>query len=92
MYILVSGMYRICGHREIRTNHSPVGRGDDLLGARWKSDAGGLGLVVMRDDGGVVSRCAGDSSAIPGLLLKTADNGTLRHGAYWQDVANCEEG
>lgn len=74
----------------ILTNDGPVGRGDDLLGARGELDSGLLGLRVVGDDGGVVSRRTSQLASVTGLLLKAADDGSLRHGADGQDVADVQ--
>ncbi len=46
----------------------------------------------MGDDCGVVSGCTGEFASISGLLLQTADNGTLRHGANGEHIANVQLG
>ena len=63
------------------TNHGTVGGGDDLLGAGGQLDSGPLGVRVVSDDGGVVARGSGKTTAISGLLLQVGDDGTLRHHA-----------
>lgn len=70
------------------TNNSPVGRGDDLLGARGELDSWLLCLRVVGDDCGVVSRCTSQLASVTGLLLNAANDGSLGHGADGQDVSD----
>merc|ERR1719239_1377360 len=70
------------------SNHGTVGRGDNLLGARWQLDPGPLGVRVVGDDGGVVAGGPGELAAVASLLLQVAHNGSLRHVADGHDVAD----
>ena len=72
------------------TDNSPVGRCDDLLGAGGQLYPGLLGLWVVRDDGGVVSRSTGELAPVSRLLLHTANDGTLRHCSDGQDIADVQ--
>jgi hypothetical protein len=64
------------------TNSGTSGRDDDLLGTRGKTDTGGVSLLVVSDDGGVVTRSTGKLSAITGALLDVADDSTFREKTY----------
>ena len=44
----------------------------------------------MANNGGVVSGCAGERTAVTSLLLYVRDDGTLRALANGEDVANSE--
>jgi len=74
------------------TDHRAVSGWDDFLGARWQLDSALLGVGVMRHHSGVVSGSLSDSATVTSFLLKRAHNGSLRHGAYWQDVSNEQSG
>jgi hypothetical protein len=67
-------------------------RRDDLLGTRGKLDTSGAIIYVMTDDGGVVARGTGKSTAITSLLFNVADDGTLGHGGEGEDVTNGQGG
>merc|ERR1712121_105822 len=62
-------------------NGSPVGGGDDLLGAG-----------VVGDNGGVVTGSTSNTATISGLLLQVGDDGTLGHLANWHDVTDGQLG
>lgn len=72
------------------TNNSSVSGGDDLLGAWRQLDSGFLSLWVVRDDSGVVSWCAGQLASVTGLLLHTADDGSLRHRSNRENITNVQ--
>lgn len=76
----------------LRTNDSSVSGGNDFLGSRGEFDSGLLGLRVVGDHSGVVSGCASQLSTVTGLLLQTADDGTLRHDTNRQHIANVQLG
>ena len=63
--------------RERRTNHGPVSRGQDFLGAWGQLHPGLLGLGVVGDDLRVVAGPTSDAAAVTGLLLQVADDGSL---------------
>jgi len=44
----------------------------------------------VRDDGGVVAGCAGQLASVPSLLLHAAHNGSFRHRAQRQNVADLQ--
>ena len=69
-----------------------VGRGEDLLVARGQLDTGGVVVRVVGDDGGIVARGTGKSSAIAVLVLNVADDGSLGEVADGQDVSDSELG
>jgi len=71
---------------------SPVGGGDDLLGAGRQLYPGLLGVRIVGDDGGVVSRSTGDTAAVSGLLLQVGDDGTFGHLSDWHHVAHSQLG
>lgn len=65
---------------------------DNLLGTGRKLDAG-LALVgVVADDGDVVARGSAKGATVTNLLLHVRHDGTFRHGAEGQDVADRESG
>merc|ERR1719234_1682307 len=49
------------------SNHSTVGRGDNLLRAGWELDPSPLGVRVVGDDGGVVAGGPGKLAAVDKL-------------------------
>lgn len=77
---------------ELHTNNSSVCRSNNLFGSRWKFDSGLFGLGVVGDDCGIVSRCTSKLASVSRLLLQTADNGTLRHGANREHISNVQLG
>jgi len=74
------------------TNHSPVVGRDHFLGSGRQLDAGLFRFGIVSDDGGVVARRAGQSSAIAVLLFNIADDGTFRHRANRQNIADLKGG
>merc|ERR1719374_55411 len=50
------------------SNHGAVGGGDDLLTSRGHLHSGTLGVRVVSDDSGVVSRGSGNLSSVSGLF------------------------
>lgn len=70
------------------SDHRAIGRRQNFLGARWELDASPLCVWVVGDDGGVVAGCAGKLSAIAGLLLNVADDGSFGHQTERQNVAD----
>lgn len=64
----------------------------DLLAARGQLDTSDAGIGVVGDDDGVVSGGSGNCATVSSLLLKVADDGSLRHGANGLDVADMEGG
>lgn len=73
------------------TDGATAVRRDDGLGAGGETDAG-LAVVAVSDDGGVVARGTGEGSAVTGLLLDVADDGTLGALGDGEDVADVEGG
>jgi len=71
-------------------NHATDGALDDLLGTRWKLDAGLALIWVVADNSNVVTGCAAERASVSHLLLDIAHNGTLWDGAEREDVANGE--
>merc|ERR1712173_528839 len=57
-------------------NHSPVGRGDDLLGTGGQLDTNLPGLGVVRNNCGIVSRGLGQTATVASLLLQGAQDVT----------------
>lgn len=74
------------------TDHSSVGRGDDLFGARRQLHSRLLCLRVVGDDCGIVSRGSCQLASVTRLLLQTTHDGALRHGAHREHVADVELG
>ena len=74
------------------TNHGAVGGGHHLLGARGQLDASPPGVRVVADDDARVAAGAHQLATVTGLLLDAADDGTFRHGAQRQDVADLQSG
>jgi len=68
------------------------GRLEDLLGAGGETDTGGAVVLVVADDGAVVTRRAGKLSAVADLLLDVGDDGTFGQAADGEDVADLELG
>lgn len=66
--------------------------GDGLLGTRRKLDSGDTLVGVVRDEGGVVARGTGEGAAITRPGLDIANDGTLGHLAYGENVADRELG
>lgn len=74
------------------SNHATDGALDNLLGTRWKLDAGLALIWVVADDSHVVSRCPAERTSVANLLLHVAHNGTLGDGAKWEHVSDGEGG
>ena len=74
------------------TDHGAVGGRDDLLAAGRESDTGAARLGVVRDDGRVVARRAGHSSAVARLLLHVADRRSLGQRRQREHVADRDRG
>ena len=74
------------------TDHSSVGRGDDLFGTRRQLHSRLLCLRVVGDDCGIVSGGSCQLASVTRLLLQTTHDGTLRHGAHREHVADVELG
>ena len=70
------------------TDHSTAVPRDGLLGSRGHSDLRFLGVIVVRDNGRRVSGALGETSAVSGLLLDVADNGTLGHILQRKNVSD----
>merc|ERR1719483_482640 len=70
------------------TNHGSVGGGDNFFVARGQLDPGPLGVSIVSDDCGIISTGPGKLATVTGLLLKVADNGSLRHLANRHHIAN----
>mmetsp|Transcript_22582 Transcript_22582/g.45114 ORF Transcript_22582/g.45114 Transcript_22582/m.45114 type:complete len:234 (-) Transcript_22582:15-716(-) len=70
--------------------HSAAIRMDRLLAARWQSNASLALVQVVRDDHGVFARALGKHTTVSRSGLDVADDSTLWHRAYWQDVANSQ--
>ncbi|KAI3485285.1 hypothetical protein L1887_51398 [Cichorium endivia] len=71
-------------------NGGTRGGGDGLLGARGETDARGLAVGVVADDGGVVARGAGERATVTGLLLDVADNGTFGERREGENVGDVQ--
>lgn len=65
---------------------------DNLLGTRGQLDAGLALIGVVADDGDVVARGTTQSATVANLLLDVRDDGTLRHRAKGQNVADSQVG
>jgi hypothetical protein len=74
------------------TDHATNRALDDLLGTRWQFDTGFALVGVVANDGHVVARCPAQSTSVANLLLDVGDHSTLRYGAKWEHVADCERG
>lgn len=74
------------------TDHSAAVRRERLLGARGEANAGAVSISVVREDGGIVARSAGKSTAVADLLLNVADNGTLGESLERDNVTDGEAG
>ena len=74
------------------TDHSSVGRGDDLFGARRQLHSRLLCLRAVGDDCGIVSGGSCQLASVTRLLLQTTHDGALRHGAHREHVADVELG
>jgi len=72
------------------SNHSAIGRWNNLLGAGWKLDAGLLGVGIVSDNGSVVTGSTGKSATIARLLFQVADNGTFGHAADGKNIADLQ--
>jgi len=68
-------------------NRSSAGRVDGLLGTRWQTDSASFSIITVGNDGGVVTRAAGQGSSVSSLGLNVADDGTLRHHRQGQNVS-----
>jgi len=68
-----------------------VGR-DVLLGTRGKTDLGDGVVIVVRDDGGKVSRASGERSSVSDLTLDVADDGTFGQLSDGKDISHGEGG
>mmetsp|Transcript_1522 Transcript_1522/g.3278 ORF Transcript_1522/g.3278 Transcript_1522/m.3278 type:complete len:205 (+) Transcript_1522:194-808(+) len=73
-----------------QTDSGSAGAEHGLLGARGQADAGAAGLLVVRDDRGVVTRRLGELSTVSGLLLHVAHDGTFGESAQGQHVADLQ--
>lgn len=65
---------------------------DDLLGSGGQLDTGLALIGVVADDGDVVAGGTAQGATVANLLLDVGDDGTLRHGAQGQDVADGQGG
>jgi hypothetical protein len=74
----------------VLTDHGPVVGGHDLLSAGGQLHPGLLGVWIVGDDGGIVAGGPGQTTAVTSLLLQVAHNGTFRHGADGNNIANVE--
>lgn len=74
------------------TNHATGSAVDNLLGTGGQLDTGLALIGVVADDGDVVARGTAQSATVTNLLLDVRDDGTLRHGAQGQDVADSQVG
>ena len=75
----------------ILTDHGPVGRWYNLLRAGRELDPGLLGVRVVGDDRGVVSRTTGHTATVTGLLLNVADLGAFGHCSNGENVPGLED-
>lgn len=69
---------------------STRGRGDGLLGTGGQTDARGLAVRVVANDGGVVARGTSERTTVTGLLLDVADDGTFGERREGENVGNVE--
>ena len=69
------------------TNHTTGSALDDLLGTGGELDTG-LAILVVANDGNVVTGGTAKSTTVTGLLLDVGDDGTLGHGGEGEDVAD----
>jgi len=74
--------------RCVRTNHGAIVRRNNFLGPGRQLHTGSLGFGVVSNDGSIIARCTGKSTTVSMLLLHIANNGTFRHGANRQDIAD----
>lgn len=74
------------------TNGGTRGGGDGLLGTRGETNARGLAVRVVANDGGVVARGTGERTTVTRLLLDVAHNGTFGERREREDVGNVEGG
>ena len=73
------------------TDHATGGAVDNLLGSGGQLDTGLALIGVVADDGDVVAGGTAQGATVANLLLDVGDDGTLRHGAQGQDVADGQE-
>merc|ERR1712023_346876 len=73
------------------TDGSTAGVLHPLLGARWKANLAAI-LVHMGDDGAVVAGATSHDTAVTGTNLEVGDDGTLRHLADREGVADDQLG
>ena len=66
--------------------------GHGFLPSRGKSKAGCLGLLVVGDDHGEAAGSASEGAAVSRFAFDVADDGALRHGLEWEDVADGQIG
>jgi len=71
-------------------NHGTSIGGQNFLGTRWQFDAALAFIGVVIDECCVVARGTGIGTTIADLRFNVADDGTLRHGAQGENVANRE--
>jgi len=72
------------------TDGSTAASRDHLLCTRGETNAGSAVILVLRDDGGVVTRSACDNAAVTSICLDVADDGTFRELADGENVADLE--
>lgn len=65
---------------------------NNLLGTGGKLDTGLALIGVVTNDGNVVARGTAQGATVTNLLLDVRDDGTLRHGAQRQNVADSQVG
>lgn len=64
----------------------------NLLGAGRQLDTGLALIGVVADDGDVVAGGTAEGATVANALLDVGDNGTLRHGAQRENVADGQSG
>jgi len=71
-------------------DHGTAVAADNLLLARGELDTGDVGIGVVCNDDGIVTRAAGHGTTVTSALLDVADDGTFRHGANGLDITDVE--
>jgi len=72
------------------SDHSSVGRRNDLLRSGWQSDASSSGVRIVSDDRRVIARSARQPASISRLLFQIANNRSFRQSPDGQNIPNLD--
>jgi len=74
------------------TDHSSAGSDNSLSGSGWESDSGLLEVIGVTNDDSRGTGGSGERSSVSLLTLTVGYDGTLWHGADWENVSNGKGG